>query len=469
MKQKFLNLKGINEYKKPLMITNRRMKLMRHSMTAAYKTDGDPADPADAEKVALLNKIKDTVKTECETQGFKKETDINAMIQQALSGLDVEALKKFKIDEIQTSVRNVASAIDKINQARASQTADGKKVNALKEVFKNEKFLNRVQQLWDRKEGVISLDAKQAADIMTTATAVDYGSVTIPEDILESFSVDTLARKRFPREYIYDVASRRTVPKITEYKTWLEEGDIEGAFAIVAEGGLKPLVSAELVRNISKYRKVAGKRVYTEEFAKFRQEVYNIIEDILNDKLLRDYADILTVDLLTWAGAYVSSALDAQFDEPTDYHAIAAAAAQIEALNFVPDLLVLNPQDKWRIGMQQGTDGHFFINIPMINPSGQVQMLGFRVVTSNKITAGTFLLGESGLYKIEDEPITVRLGYGVTITKDGANVTDVQSDVDHNRFRIIAELFFHDYVATNHTGAFVEGDFDDIKTALTAP
>src|SRR5690606_17760038 len=168
------------------------------------------------------------------------------------------------------------------------------------------------------------------------------------------------------------------------YKIWLEEGSEEGAFAVVAEGGLKPLVSTSLVRNYSTVRKVAGKYVVTEEFAKFRRNAYNIIQRIIQQKMLRDKAGILTTSLLGDAASYVSSALDGQYpaEQVTDYHAIAAVAAQIEALGFVPDMLILNPEDKWRIGMLQGSNGQFFLNIPSIDPTGAPRLMGFQVRTS---------------------------------------------------------------------------------------
>lgn len=443
-----------------------------------YKTDGSGEDDdededeeeeksaAVKEKQALLKKIKKTVVEEIQSKGFKKSEEIQAMINAVVEGMDLPGLKKFKPELIEQSVANLAGAVEKLKN-NVTQGTDGR-LSAIKKLLEDKKTMGAIQVAFDKNsKQTVNLNVQAAVAVMTTGNVLDDGD--IPEDILNSFSVDTFVKKRRPTEYIYDVVNRRTVANITEYKTWLEEGDEQGAFAIVAEGAVKPLVSKTLVRNTAKYRKAAGKRVYTEEFAKFRKEAYNIIEDLFNDQLLRNYADILQTDLLTWASLYVGTTLDGQYADPTDYHAIGAVAAQIETLNFVPDLLILNPQDKWRIGLQQTNQGVFYVNIPTLSPSGTVTMLGFRVLTSNKLTAGTFMLGESGLYKVEDEPVQIRLGYGINVTKDvNGFVTDVTSDVDTNRFRIIAETYFHNYVATAHTGSFVKGVFADIKAALAA-
>lgn len=360
----------------------------------------------------------------------------------------------------------------------------GEEITALKEAGKegkvknfravlNEK-LDEAEKLFKSrsKSGEVRFSIKlavRAAAAMTTANTIDE-PVDMPDDIIESFSIGQFVPKRHPREYVFDIANRRTVTEITEYKTWLEEGDEEGAFAIVDEGGLKPLVSMKLVRNTSEYQKVAGKYVVTEEFAKFRKEAYNIIKRLINQKFLRDYSSILTTNLLNDAASYVSSALDDQFDNPTDYHAIAAVAAQIEGLDFMPDVLIMNPQDKWRIGMSQDSNGQFYLTIPITDPSGQTRMMGFLVRTSTRVSVGNFILGESNLWEVEDEGIQVRMGYGITVTEDGEGaITAVEADFDHNRFRVIVETFFHNYIASNNTGSFVYGNFDTIKALLQKP
>ena len=307
----------------------------------------------------------------------------------------------------------------------------------------------------------------RAAETMTSTNTIT-GHSGLPDDLIESFSVGSFVAKRHPREYVFDIANRNTVAKVTKYKTWYEEGTEDGAFAIVAENGVKPLMDHTLVRNHSEVFKAAGKYVVTEEFPKFLTEAYNIIRRLIQNKVLRDYASILTTKLLNDAASYTSSALDGQYANPTDYHAIGAVAAQIEALDFVPDVLILNPQDKWRIGLSQDQQGQFYLTIPITDPSGTTRMMGFIVRTSNRISAGEFILGESGLWEIEDESISIRMGHGIEVTVSNP-VTAVSSDFDTNRFRVIAELYAHAYIATPNIGSFVKADFDTVKEALTTP
>jgi hypothetical protein len=307
---------------------------------------------------------------------------------------------------------------------------------------------------------------------MTTGNTVT-GHDDLPTDLIESFSEAQFVAKRQPREWVYDLANVTNVGQVEKYITWLEEGDIEGAFAIVAEGGLKPLISGDLVRNFSTVRKAAAKYVVTEEFTKFWRRAYEIITRLIRQKLLRDKADIIATDFIADAAPYVSSGFGDAFPEPTDYHAIGGVASQISALNFNPDLLILNPQDLWRVGLLTGEDGHFILqNLPIAGPDGTRRILGFQVRSSTKIPLGYFILAEAGLWEIEQEGITVRIGYGAQITggtsNGGGNVTDVQMDIDHNRFRVIVEQYFHNYLATNNEGSYVYANFDAVKESIAA-
>jgi hypothetical protein len=475
MKQKFLQLPRGNRSYLP-KISSRRMGMFKEFLSAAYKSDGStdtaepPAEPT-AEETEALNRIKGEVAAEFQRRGIelKKEatTEAAEKITATLKGLNLEALRNFDAKKIGDDVLKLSGEINKIKQM---PVAGEQRMNAIRELLQDEATIKLMERAFDKRSGqVVTLDASRAAvAVMTMGNVVSDGD--IPEDILNSFSVDAFIPKRRATEFIFNIVDRATMQEITEYKTWLEEGTEDGAFAIVAEGAVKPLVSKTLVRNVAHYQKVAGKRVYTEEFAKFRKEAYRILEQLFNDQLARNYAAMLVVNLNAAAASYVGTALDDQYANPTDYHAIGAVAAQIESLDFVPDILIMNPQDKWRIGLSADNNGAFYMNIPVYNPSGETRMMGFQLVTSNKVPVGQFYLGEKGLFKVEDEPVSVRMGYGINVTKDGNGfVTDVSSDVDTNRFRIIAEFFFRTYIGTNYAGSFVKASFATVKAALLKP
>ncbi len=421
----------------------------------------------------ILGKVKSQTEEMLTKKAFLTKESVDLIVKEAMKGfegLEIEQLKSL-LGEGDKGIKAILKAQGAAITALEESNKGGKgKAKGLKNIL-DEAFPEIESFLKKNNDGFIDISLKtmahKAAAVMTVANTVT-GLDSLPDDLIESFSEGQFVAKRQPREWVYDLATITTVAEIEKYKTWLEEGDVEGNFAIVAEGGLKPLVSAELVRNYATAKKAAGKYIVTEEVTKWRKKAYAIIQRIIRQQFLRDKANILETDLTALAAPYTSSALDNAVFEPNDYDAIAAVAAQIESLNFIPDMLVLNPGDKWRIAMTKGNDGHYMVNIPVFDPQGNLRILGLVVRTSNKIDVGTFIVGEAGLWEIEQEGIQIRIGYGVTVT--GSNpVTSVVSDFDNNQFRVIVEQFFMNYLATPNEGSFVIAEFDTVKAAIEAP
>lgn len=428
------------------------------------------------EMAVLLQKINENVNTELEKRGYQNKDAVEKLMSAALGGLNIEQLRSFDPEKISTSLKNVAGELEKVKQIRTGEMAvnvnvmrsaidaimtpaEGESVSQLELLMRNK------GQNGGAKEIVLNL---RAAATMTTDNTINENN--FPLEMIESVSlIDLVVKKRRGEQYIFDVADRTVVQAIDQYTSWLEEGTEQGAFAIVAEGAVKPLVSTSLVRNFAEAKKIAGKMVITEEFAKWRPKAWAAIQSLLRDKIQRDYAALLTIDLQAQSASYVGTSLDDTIVAPTDYDAIGAVAAQIETLNFIPDILVLHPQDKWRLALEKDSEGRYYMMIPMVDPNGVVRMMGFRVITSTYQTPGTFTLGESGLFKIEEEALTIRLGYGIDVTTVSGNVTAVTSDFDNNRMRLIIETFFKDWIATNHIGSFVTATFAAVKAALLKP
>ncbi|MFZ4754294.1 MAG: hypothetical protein ACOYLG_13205 [Chitinophagaceae bacterium] len=320
--------------------------------------------------------------------------------------------------------------------------------------------------LANQSEGqTLTIYSNKTAVNMTTANSVD--NTALNNDVVENFRIDGMVKQRQGKQYIFDIADRTTSQSVPEFIIWDEEADAEGAFAVVSEGALKPLTSYSLVKKQSQVKKIAGKKVVSTEFDTFRQRLSRYVNELFNDKLLRDYQTQLTTELGLLAASYTGTTLDGQITDPTDFHAIGAVAAQIESLNFSPNVLIINPQDKWRIALTTNGEGSFHVaTLPITGANGQVQMMSFLTVTTTEIAAGTAILGEGNLFKIEDTPVNLKLTYGLTTTSGGGNITSAEFDTDYNRMRLIGEMFYHSYMASVHTGSFVEFEFETVKAAL---
>lgn len=472
----FLGNEPKNNFKVPGKLASRTNRW--NSMPGVcYLTDAEQAQAGLLEKVKAQAKA--TVDAEFTTRQYVNADQVTGAINKQLEGLSLEALRAYESDKttMTETIKRLAAQAEKL-EARNAFTPGGDHPQAedhLRKLLDANKEAIQTRFKNPDSKGEISFNLRAAAD-MTTANTVDNTTNSVPVAMLDSMSMAAFVPKRRGVQFINDIADRTVVSKITQYKTWLEEGTEQGAFAIVAEGALKPLVSDGVVRNFAKAKKVAGKYVVTEEFEKFFTEIYTIIKRIIMDKMVRDYIALLVVDLNAQAVGYTGTTLDATIVAPQDYDAIAAVASQIMSLNFNPDVIILNPADLWRIRLTKDTQGRYLF--PVQNATnGAIDLFGLDVVVSTYQTSGSFTLGEAGLFKIEEEPITVRMGYGIDVTTGAQTasntqttvVTAVSSDIDTNRMRVIVEVWFNDWLGSNNIGSYVKASFATVKTALLKP
>lgn len=403
-----------------------------------------------------------------EKVGKEAAEKIKAAMEEAKKGLVTpeqldEKLKGLKVDgkgimigekSLEDILRDQGEAITKAQLSLSEPT----KVKSIKEILAEKK--GDIEKLFAAKQGHITLDIKAAVN-MTTANTVDYDTNTIPVEAMESFSLGSYAAKRYGNQFISALADRTTVSSMEKYTIWDEEGDVEGAFAEVSESGLKPLMSADIVKNYAEAQKVAGKYVFSEEVHKFTPRIETIISRIIRDKMVRDYEAILRTDLTAVAASYTGTTLDGTVANPNDYDAIGAVCAQLESLNFIPNVIVLNPQDKWRMRLAKSTEGMYLF--PMVTENGTTKVFELNLVTSTYQTAGTAKIAEAGLFKVEEEAMQVRMGYGITM-----NGGTAEDDFDYNRFRVIVETFVKNYLPTPYVGSVVDFNFNTVKAALLA-
>lgn len=386
-------------------------------------------------------------------KGFASKEELT----KALEGLNVKA------EDIKIDGKSLVEILKLQGEALANATNAAIKQRAKNIADLMDEKKSEIEKVFREKSGFVTIEVKDPV-VMTTGNTADFDTNAVPAEIMDSMSLGAVAFKRYGKQFIAAIADRQVVTNMDkQYTVWDEEGDIEGAFAIVSEGALKPLLSAELVKNFAEAQKVAGKYVITEELEKFYPRRLQIIERIIRDKMIRDYEALLRTGLAGVAASYTGTALDGTITDPNNFDAIGAVIAQEENLNFVPDTIILNPVDKWAMRLTKDTMGRYIMPITVSMEDGTTRVWELQVVTSTYQTQGTFTVAESGLYKIEEEVMSVRLGYGITM-----NGSTPESDFDYNRRRIIVETWFKQYLPTPYVGSVVTGNFNTIKTALEA-
>jgi hypothetical protein len=385
---------------------------------------------------------------------------------QAIVG-SIEAIDQEKLDKMlaEYASKGVSKeTVEKIEKALEDQGAtltkmqEAGKATDRKGNYMEKEFYRRFEEIKDvlnssgAKPGITikAVDEHNSARIETTGTAITSTDDSfMPENVKDGGTF----LNRWGRQFIRAIANVSNVGTVPEAVTFMDEGTEQGTFAIVAENGLKPQQFLTLVKSTIFQKKVAGYIVATEELIRNRRRAWAAIMRMFRNKFERNYDAILYDTFSGSASAYVSTPLDGTIENPQDVHALVAAMAQIESLNFVPDTLVINPADKWRLALNTTPSGSQYLFLPSLLAGQPIQPLGLNVITSTEIAAGTFLLGESGTFEIEESGVELRIGY-------------VNDDHIHNRRTFVLERYFIAWLPENLKGSWVSGNFADIKEQL---
>lgn len=234
---------------------------------------------------------------------------------------------------------------------------------------------------------------------------------------------------------------------------WFDEIPKEGDFEVVAEGGIKPLLQYLFERSTASYKKAAGRVIITEEFERDFPKLLSTIKSLMQIDVRNEMNDIILGDMITNASAYAYNGLDNAVENADDYAAIGAAVAQLQSLYKVPNVLVLNPADAWRMKLTKGEDGHYIM--PPFSWNGQTYEFG-TVIVDPRVAIGNFFIGDGNAYNVDLKgEIQVRIGYN-------------QDDFIKNQYTMIVEQYFYNYISEAKKSGFIYANFAVIKADIEA-
>ena len=253
---------------------------------------------------------------------------------------------------------------------------------------------------------------------------------------------------------------------------WIDEKNQEGDCEFVEEGAIKPQIDMDFEPKLSSAKKIAGLIKVGEEslmdFDFLATEIEKKLRrrhDIEKERgiLFGDNSsnsaefDGITVD----ASGFVGGSLAGTIPNPNNYDVIRASISQIINLGkgeFMPDYVLVNPDDAGAMDLSKGEDGHYLYPPFVVNtPNGLQQISMVRVIEKPQITAGEFIVGDfTKSHEREYVPFNIRIGY-----------TD--DDFKRNMRTIIGESRCHHFISSVENNAFIYDTFDNAKTVLLKP
>jgi hypothetical protein len=236
--------------------------------------------------------------------------------------------------------------------------------------------------------------------------------------------------------------------------TWFDEIAKQGAFAITAEGALKPLNQYIFERRTSSYKKAAGYIVITEEFDMDFPRLVSTIKNLAAVDVRNDMNAQILTDMIAGASAYAYNGLDDLVDNADYYGAIGAAIAQLQSLYYTPNVLVLNPADAWAMRLTKGTDGHYIM--PPFTWNNNTYEFG-QVIVDPRVAVGNFFVGDGSVFHVELRgDVIIKMGW-------------VNDDFIKNQYTLVVEQYFFDYISTARKAGFIYANFATVMADIEKP
>lgn len=252
--------------------------------------------------------------------------------------------------------------------------------------------------------------------------------------------------------WVFDLCNLQNASIDTPFAMWYEEQAKDGASATVLEGGTKPSVQYKYDLKSAQYKKEAMLIGVTDEWAiDFSRLQSDIIGKGRTDLINRVNSAVLA-NIITAATAYNSNSSFGTISDANDFDAIAAMAAQVDNATFggnMANAAVMSTFKKYRMGIEKNGFGSY-LNRPDV-------LAGINFVGNPAMSADNVLVGDFKEYNI-----ILRGGF---IVKVGYNGTDFAE----NRFSIVMEQYYYDYISNIRKVAIVKGTtFATVKGLINA-
>ncbi|UYN88138.1 MAG: phage major capsid protein [Cyclobacteriaceae bacterium] len=351
------------------------------------------------------------------------------------------------IDELQEEIRSLKDGAFTVTGRKSFGNVA---IEKLKEVGLNAQLGKN-----ERKRIVL-----KDAGTFTTGNVTPVGSNAIPFSLSDAERGLTRVQRR--RLYLMDVANVSRTDKM--YVQWAEQQNLEGSVGPTVQGTRKNQVDFDWVEKSQKVEKLTAFIKTSREALDDLDGLQNEIGVDLRERVLQKteddllYGDGVSPNILGVMSAAVpfsASGFTGSIDSPTRHDVVRVGIAQIAKANFQPNAIMINPVDAALMDLTKSTADEHYLTPSFVSANGEL-ISGVRVIESNGIDVGDFLIGDFSKFNVR-----IRSEFGIEIGYE-------DDDFTKNLVTILGEIRLASYVKQNHSGAFMAGAFTTALAALAA-
>lgn len=293
------------------------------------------------------------------------------------------------------------------------------------------------------------------------ATIDDVGDAANVTSITQSIDAATLLRlggnspivNQFRNTpWVFDMCNLQNASLDTPFAMWYEEQVKDGSSTAVTEGATKPSVQYKYDLKTSTWKKEAALIGITDEFSIDFARLQSDILGIGRTDVINRINTAILARITSAATTYNTSGSFGTVYNANDFDVIAALAAQSDNATFggsMANAAVMSTFKKYKMGVTKNGFADY-VNRPSV--LADLNFIGNPGMGADNVMVGDF----------KNYNIILRGGF---IVKVGYNGTDFAE----NRFSIVMEQYYYDYIAEIRKVAIVKGpDFATVKSAINA-
>lgn len=409
-------------------------------------------------------------------EGLMSKTEVDAFTKGLIDTLKNDEIKALKEDlaKLDEAAKQQGTSLAELStKVQTGQTSGFKSIATVLE--ENEEELRKVyaqgsgnvqfMAMMNNKGELVMrrFDATTGKAAGPHATINDVGSGGNVTSVTQSIDAASLLRlgggapiisqyRNTP--WVFDLVNTIQAGYELPFAIYYEEQPKDGTSSGVVEGATKPTVQYKYDLKTASYKKEAALIGFTEEF---KLDFARLQDDIMNKGRVDVINRINTAILANITSASTAYNTGTEFkggtgvDTPNDFDVLAAMAAQVDNATFgsMANSAVMSTFKKYRMGVEKDSNKGY-LNRPSV-----LDNLAF--IGNPGMGADEVLVGDFKAYNV-----ILRGGF---IIKVGYNGTDFAE----NRFSVVMEQFYYDYIAGVRKVAIVKGpDFATVKLAIAA-
>lgn len=311
-------------------------------------------------------------------------------------------------DELREELRSLATKLDLVEKNSTPKLSDNQKSQLRSYVKENHdeicKAIREGKEM-DLRSLFIG-EVRAAAPHLNSNGTVTLG-VGVSAPTVENYDESNLlATVRYPEQFILGKIRNLQVAKVVNTRFKYEQAPVEGAVAVVAEAGEKPLIQYKWVKNALSRKKYAGRIEWSEEFEMDNDRLFMAIVQMIEKDVIRAWHNGIITDITANAVAYTTSPQSGTVPVPNAGDVAVVLQGLISAQNYSANLVLVNPATLVTLMLTKKTDGEY-ISTPFFKDG---LLNGMEVIGNNVIPAGTIVVLDSGIYSENHTGVINRIG-----------------------------------------------------------